>query len=199
MFSLFNFFLSFFKNTLRRCEFHIGAARSQQRRVIFSVCFVRNRYLIHGFYEHTSFTLVIGANFLSKRFITVVRIALRDVEPRLNFDIFAGATLDGRTPIIAAILRFRNCLNSNKSSLADIPIFRRNRLRNVADTIHESFKTNFSRPLPFSFVLFWELGSNIYNAIEIARHIHILQYNFKYQFSLLANTGSFKTHVMIVT
>jgi len=37
---------------------------------------------------------VIGANFRAGRFIAVVRLALRDVEPFLHFDTFAdgGAT-----------------------------------------------------------------------------------------------------------
>lgn len=58
-----------------------------------SVCFARNRYLIHGFYEQVrALCAVIGANFRSERFMAVVRLALRDVEPFLYFDTFAGGS-----------------------------------------------------------------------------------------------------------
>lgn len=58
-----------------------------------SVCFARNRYLIHGFYERARASrAVIDANFRAGRFMVVVRLALRDVEPFLHFDTFAGSS-----------------------------------------------------------------------------------------------------------
>lgn len=94
----------FAKRHLNFSRNHHRAPRLQQRHIIFSVCFARNRYLIHGFYERArALRAVIGANFRAGRFMAVVRIALRDVEPPLHFDIFAGGTRR-LPPIIVAIL-----------------------------------------------------------------------------------------------
>jgi len=88
-----------------------------------SVCFARNsRYLIYGFYEQVrTLCAIIGANFRFERFMTVVRLALRDVEPFLHFDTFAGSGVTAGVNYSNDSERFSpNLSNSNKSTRARI-------------------------------------------------------------------------------